>query len=190
MNAETLQYIRTTIGHAIVQEIEFLGETTLEVRKENLIEVLAALKQTPTPGFEVLMDLTGVDYLEPVKRTKVVYWLHNPTNLSRIRVVLYANRDEAIPSVTQLWEGADWYERELYDLFGVRLEGHPDMKRILMPDDWIGHPLRRDYPLTEEPVEFKYGVKPKVPSEIIPRDKNIAQFNLFGTYAESDQRPK
>jgi len=74
-----------------------------------------------------------------------------------------------------LWEGADWYERELYDLFGLYFDGHPDLKRILMPDDWKGHPLRRDYALTEEPVEFKHGVKPKVPSEVIPYVKNFSR---------------
>ncbi|TXI39482.1 MAG: NADH-quinone oxidoreductase subunit C [Nitrosomonas sp.] len=164
-NVEAVTSLREQMAHAIVSEQNFLGETTLEARKEEFKNVLIFLKKN---GFEVLMDLTGVDYLEPTKRTKVVYWLHNPTNYDRFRIVVYADRDETLPSVTDLWEGADWYERELYDLYGVRFSGHPDLKRILLPDDWVGHPLRRDYALTEEPVQFKHGVKPKVPSEIIP----------------------
>lgn len=165
---EVVQQLKIDLSHAIVEEVDGLGEITLEVRKENIREVLSYLKRTPGPGYEVLMDLTGVDYLFPVKRTKVVYWLHNPTTFERIRIIVFAERDEKLPSVTGLWEGANWYERELFDLFGVSFEGHPDLKRILMPDDWVGHPLRRDYALTEEVVEFKHGVKPKVPSEIIP----------------------
>lgn len=149
----------------ILNETEFMGETTLEVSKENLKKVLSFLKQE---GYEVLMDLTAIDYLVPTVRTKIVYWLHNPTNFQRLRIVLFITRQETIPSVTDLWEGANWYERELYDMFGVTFEGHPDLKRILMPDDWRGHPMRRDYSLTEDPVEFKHGVKPKVPSQIIP----------------------
>lgn len=160
------------LGSDIVAVQEFKGETTLEVRKDRMITVLSFLRQTPEPGFEVLMDLTGVDYLHPAKRTKVLYWLHNPSTFQRIRVIVYAERDEVLPSVTSLWAGADWYERELFDLFGVRFEGHPDLKRILMPDDWKGHPLRKDYALTEVPVEFKHNVKPKVPSEIIPYVKS------------------
>lgn len=169
--AEAVQNLRTQLGDVIAEETQFLGETTIEVHQEHLKPVLSFLKQTPGAGYEVLMDLTGVDYLVPKIRTKVVYWLHNPTNLERIRVVVFVGRDDALPSVVDLWEGADWYERELFDLFGVRFDGHPDLKRILMPDDWIGHPLRRDYPLTEEPVQFKHGVKPKVPSQIISHDK-------------------
>lgn len=167
--AEAVQQLKTQWGEALLSELQFLGETTLEFRKERLLEVLRFLKKEA--GFEVLMDLTGVDYLVPVKRTKVVYWLHNPSNYERLRLVVYAAREESLPSVTGIWEGANWYERELYDLYGVRFEGHPDLKRILMPDDWQGYPLRRDYALTEEPVQFKHGVKPKVPSEIIPHVK-------------------
>lgn len=167
--AEAVEHLKSTLSHALLSETEFMGETTLEVGKEHLIAVLTSLKDS---GFEVLMDLTGVDYIHPFKKTKVVYWLHNPVNYQRIRVVLYAERNESLSSVTSLWEGADWYERELYDLFGVLFQGHPDLKRILMPDDWVGHPLRRDYALTEVPVEFKHGVKPKVPSEIIPYVKS------------------
>lgn len=162
---EVIEELKKQLLDVVVGSIHFLGETTLEIRKENLKKVLAFLKNA---GYEVLMDLTGIDYLVPVKRTKVVYWLHNPTHYERIRIVTYAAREEVLPSVTDLWEGANWYERELYDLLGIHFEGHPDLKRILMPDDWQGHPLRRDYSLTEEPVEFKHDVKPKVPSEIIP----------------------
>jgi NADH-quinone oxidoreductase subunit C len=167
--SEVVQEVRTKFGFDIIEMVDFLGETTLEINKVKLKEILSFFKGQ---GFEVLMDLTGVDYLVPIKRTKVVYWLHNPTNFERVRICLYAAREEAIPSVTDIWAGANWYERELFDMFGVRFEGHPDMKRILMPDDWNGHPMRKDYALTEESVEFKHGVKPKIPSEIIPYVKD------------------
>lgn len=165
--AKSIQDLKEKLGNSLISEMNFLGEDTLEVSKENLKQVLAFFKTLPDSGFEVLMDLTGVDYITPIARTKVIYWLYNPTNHERLRIIVFAARGEILPSVTDLWEGADWYERELFDMFGVPFEGHPDLKRILMPDDWVGHPLRRDYALTEEPVEFKHGVKPKIPSEII-----------------------
>jgi NADH-quinone oxidoreductase subunit C len=162
---EVVQKLKEQINHGIVNENNYMGETTLEVEKNSLTSVLLFLKEA---GYAVLMDLTAVDYLVPTIRTKIIYWLHNPSNFERVRIILFIVRHESIPSVTNLWEGADWYERELYDMFGVRFDGHPDLKRILMPDDWKGHPMCRDYALTEEPVEFKHGVKPKVPSQIIP----------------------
>lgn len=155
------------IANMIESEHEFHGERTIEVKKEHLKQVLMQLKTT----FEVLMDLSGVDYLQPEKRTKVFYWLHDPKTYQRIRVIVFVERNGWLPTVTDLWRGADWYERELFDLFGVHFEGHPDPKRILMPDDWKGHPLLKDYALKEEPVEFKHGVLPKVPSKIIPNVK-------------------
>lgn len=158
--------------HVIVGENTCCEEVALEIGKENLIDVLSFFKQSPEPGYDVLMDLTGIDFLEPCAGTQVVYWLHNSTNYQRIRVIVFVKREESLPSVTHLWEGADWYERELFDFFGVQFEGHPDLKRILMPDDWEGHPLRKDYRLTEEPVAFKHGVQPKVPSEIIHLKRN------------------
>ncbi len=169
---EAIAYLKSHFEKSLAEEAEFLGEHTLTLKKAQLKEVLSALRKAPEPGFEVLMDLTGVDYLEPVPRTKVVYWLHNPSNNNRLRIVIWVERNDTIPSVCDIWAGANWYERELYDLFGIRFAGHPNYKRILMPDDWEGHPLRKDYPLTEEIVEFKHGVKPKIPSEIIPYVKS------------------
>lgn len=166
--AEVVEQIKSSQQFTIVKETNFLGQITLELHKDDLKKAFLYLKQTVKPGYEVLMDLTGVDYLFPEKHTKVVYVLHNPTNYARLLITVSLKRDEALPSVTDIWEGADWYQRELFDMFGVHFEGHPDLKRILMPDDWKGHPLQRDYALTEEPVQFKHGVKPKVPSQIIP----------------------
>jgi NADH-quinone oxidoreductase subunit C len=171
--AQTVQHLKAKLGDAILKETECCGAWTLEIDKAHLIEVLSLLKQTPQPGYEVLMDLTGVDYLEPIKGTRVIYWLHHPINLERLRIAVFVKRNETLPSVVSLWEGADWFECEVYDLFGVGFEGHRDLKRILMPDDWMGHPLRKDYALTEESVEFKHGVKPKVPSEIIPYVRDV-----------------
>lgn len=138
-----------------------------QVSLEQIFSRLATLKGAPH-GFEVLMDLTGVDYLKPTPFTRVIYFLHNPVTFERLRLFVDVKREETLPSVVSLWPGADWYERELYDLYGVQIRNHPDMKRILLPDDWKGHPLRKDYPLTEESVAFKHGVEPKIPSEIIP----------------------
>lgn len=171
-SASLIDQLKASYPGAIENVVNFLGQTTLEIRKEDLKKILEALKQKNNYGYEVLMDLTGVDYLFPEKHTKVVYFLHNPENLERLIATVSVGRGGSLPSVTDLWEGAEWYERELYDLFGIHFEGHPDLKRLLMPDDWIGHPLLKDYALTEEPVQFKHGVKPKVPSQIISYVQN------------------
>lgn len=163
--AEASSLLSERMAECIVNKTVFLNETTIEVHKEHSKKVLSFLKLIA--GYEVLMDLTGIDYLQPEKQTQVIYWLHNPRNFERIRIAVFARRNDMLPSVTDLWEGADWYERELFDFFGIYFLGHPDLKRLLMPEDWIGNPLLKDYTLTEEPVEFKHGVKPKIPSEII-----------------------
>lgn len=175
--AEIVQDLKEKYPQVILDEVVLLDQTTLIVAKEQIVELLTYLKQVPEPGYEVLMDLTGVDFLHPVKKTKVIYFLHHPINFQRLRLATFVEREQTLPSVTHLWEGANWYERELYDLFGVRFEGHPDLKRILMPDHWQGHPLRKDYALTEEPVEFKHDVKPKIPSKIIHPHRD--QFNVL-----------
>lgn len=166
--AEAIAALKSRLSDVVVEEQMSFGTPALEVKKEKLIPVLSFLKkESPCTRFEVLMDLTAVDTLAPLPRTKVIYFLHSPKDLARLRVSVTIAREESLPTVISLWEGADWYERELYDLFGVHFDGHRGLKRILMPDNWVGHPLRKDYPLTEEPVQFKGNVRPKVPSEII-----------------------
>jgi NADH-quinone oxidoreductase subunit C len=167
---DAVEAIKIHFPESILQNTTCKHQLTLEIKKEFLKAVLKFLKS----DFEVLMDLTAVDYIHPEKRTRIIYWLHNPENLERIRLATWVAREESIPSVTDLWAGANWYERELFDLFGIVFEGHPHLTRILMPDDWIGHPLRRDHALTEVPVQFKHGVEPKIPSEIITHVKNNA----------------
>lgn len=147
---------------------EHNGQWNVEVKIEHLKSLLQFLK---TGSYRVLIDLTAVDYIFAEKRTKIIYMLHNPENYERICVNLFVTRGQNAPSVTSIFKGADWYERELFDMFGIHFEDHPDLRRLLMPDDWIGHPMLKDYALTEESVEFKHGVKPKVPSEIIPNFK-------------------
>lgn len=163
-----LEEFKDRFADSILKETNFFGEPAFDIQPHSLMEILSFLKNTPAYGYEVLMDLSAVDYLEPTKHTKVFYHLHHPENYSRLRISVSISREGTLPSVTPLWKGANWYERELFDLFGIHFENHPDLKRILMPDDWRGHPLLRDYALTEESVEFKHGVEPKVPSEIIP----------------------
>lgn len=166
--SDVFERLKELYGPSIQEAFEKHGQLSIQVNREKIKEILHLLKETEELGYRVLIDLTGVDYLAPHKHTKVVYWIQNPKTLKRIRIYTLVKREETLPSITSLWAGADWYERELFDLFGVQFTDHPDLKRILMPDDWKGHPLRKDYPLTEESVQFKYGVKPKIPSEIIP----------------------
>lgn len=176
MSQKVADELKSKFANAIVNEQNAFGEITLTVDKAQLLSILQYIKETLQPGFQRLIDLTGVDYLDPYKHTKVVYLLQRPETNERLRIVVLVARQEPLPSITSLWRGADWYERELFDLFGVVFNDRPNIERILMPDDWQGHPLRKDYALTEESVEFKHGVKPKVPSEIIPYVKERTKF--------------
>lgn len=159
-----LEKLKTYFEDSFTMTANAFDPSSIDVKKERLLEVLLFLKQS---GYAVLIDLSAVDYITPEIRTQVIYFLHHPENYSRVNVSVWIKRDEPLPSATSLWKGANWYERELYDLFGVHFDNHPGLTRILMPDDWKGHPLQKDYPLTEEPVAFKHGVEPKVPSNII-----------------------
>jgi NADH-quinone oxidoreductase subunit C len=123
------------------------GELTLEIAPSKIASVCGFLKYDQQ--FVRLSTVTAVDRYPSEPRYEVVYHLHSIERNERLRLKCrLAAHDPSIESVTSVWRGADWYEREVFDLFGIRFTGHPDLRRIMMPDDWEGHPLRKDYPIT------------------------------------------
>jgi len=133
------------------------GELTLHIRPERIREVCQAMRDDPALRFELLSSVSGVDYFgADVRRLHVVYQLTSMTYRRRVRLeTAVPATDPHLPSVTAVYPTADWQERETYDMFGVIFDGHPALTRILMPDDWEGHPQRKDYPLGGIPVEYK-----------------------------------
>ena len=151
MSTEFLALTRVSeaFPEAITEHHSFRADDTLVIKKEWLLPVMKFLKQEPDLDYQILMDLTGVDYLPRRPRFEAVYNLYSLSRKNRLRVkVRLAEEDPEVESVVGLWPIADWLEREVWDMFGVRFRGHPDLKRILMYDGFVGHPLRKDYPIT------------------------------------------
>lgn len=139
---------------AIVDEYEEFGELTLEIKPDRLLDVCRFLAGPPG-SFTMLTDVTCVDFPQEPGRFRMAYQLYSLESAARLRLRVWAGADDpTVDSVTSVWPTANWLEREVYDMFGVRFAGHPDLARILMPDDWVGHPLRKDYPLGGEEVAF------------------------------------
>jgi NADH-quinone oxidoreductase subunit C len=134
----------------------------LHIKRERLVEVARILRDTPSLRFEMCMGVSGVHYPEEKGRElHAVYPLLSLTNNRRIRLeVSVPESDPHIPSLVEVWAGNNWNERETYDMFGIIFDGHPALTRILMPDDWPGHPQRKDYPLGGIDVEYKGAVIP------------------------------
>jgi len=127
------------------------AEVTLEINAEHIVRVCAYLRQVQ--NFVRLSTVTGVDWYPQEPRFEVVYHLHSPERNERLRLKCrLAGANPAIDSVTAVWRGAGWYERETFDLFGVQFRNHPDLRRIMLPEDWEGYPLRKDYPVTGDRV--------------------------------------
>ena len=144
-----VQALRQWDAQAVAGVIEFRGETTVLVPRERLRRVAEYLAAEPSLRFSFLSDITAVDRFPVDPRFEVNYQLLSLDRKERLRLrVQVSAQDPVLPSVTAVWPTANWHERENYDLFGIRFEGHPHLTRILLPDDWEGHPLRKDYPVT------------------------------------------
>lgn len=144
----TVERLRAWDAAAVSSADEFRGELTITVERENLRRVCDFLRSDPELLFTFLSDVTGVDRFPIEPRFELNYHLLSIPRRRRLRVkARVSGQNPVIESVTSVWPTANWHEREVFDLFGVRFEGHPDLRRILLPEDWEGHPLRKDYPV-------------------------------------------
>jgi NADH-quinone oxidoreductase subunit C len=120
---------------------------TIYVPADALVPTCVALTDAPSLRFNVLIEVTAADYLPRSPRFEVVYHLLSVSNRRRLRLKVRVGADGMVPTVQQVWPGAGWPEREVWDMFGIVFDGHPDLRRLLMPEDWDGHPARKDYPV-------------------------------------------
>ncbi len=150
-----LERLRARFGNRILGTHDDRGDAIAVVDRAALREILAFCRDDPDLRFEMLMDLTAVDYLkfpgrEDGPRFEMVYHLYSLTHNHRVRLKVSVEEDDpVVPTAVSLWPIANWFEREVWDMFGIRFEGHPDPRRLLMYEEFQGHPLRKDYPINK-----------------------------------------
>lgn len=146
----TLEKIREKFGDAIIESHSDLGQDTVVIAKSALFELAKFLKEDPELTYNFLMDLSAVDYWKRKPRFEVVYHFFSLEKNFRVRVKApVGGAEPEIDSLTLLWKGANWYEREVYDMYGIKFKEHPDLRRILLYPEFEGHPLRKDYPVAK-----------------------------------------
>lgn len=165
----TADRLREQFPDAVIAVREMAGEQTVVVDRENILEILRFLRDDEELQYNFLSDLTAVDFLGRVPRFEVVYHLLSMPNKRRVRLKVLVEDGTPAPSVVGVHPTANFLEREVYDLFGIEFDGHPSLRRILLPEDWEGYPLRKDYPLGYEPVAFSHN------EDRIYRDKPFAE---------------
>ena len=154
---EIAERVREVFPEEVLAVSEFRGQVSVTLRKTRIRDVSRYLHDDPELYFDYLIDVCGVDYLgKKEKRFELVYHLYSIKHRRMIRLKAEVGEEDlTIDSVTSVWIGANWHERETFDLFGITFSGHPDLRRILMPEDWEGHPLRKDYPLKGPATEWQ-----------------------------------
>ncbi len=145
--------LQAAMPGAITQLSFYVGDWTVIVAADTLLAVATFLRDTPATAFNFCSDVTASDWPSRPQRFDVIYSLYSTKYRHRVRLKVRASEQDGVPSVSGIWPAANWLEREVWDLFGVNITGHPDRRRILMPDDWQGFPQRKDYPL-EGPGEL------------------------------------
>ncbi|OGQ45288.1 MAG: hypothetical protein A3H42_00820 [Deltaproteobacteria bacterium RIFCSPLOWO2_02_FULL_46_8] len=147
-----LERLKEVFGPAILETSSYLGNETAVVAKEKIVDVIKFLRDTKGLEFNFMMDLCGADYPERALRFEVVYNLYSLSTKGRVRLkVRVPESNPSLPSICSLYKAANWFEREAYDMFGIRFEGHPNLKRLLTFEEFEGHPLRKDYPVNKRP---------------------------------------
>ena len=151
MSTSYIDRIKSKYPRIIIDSNNFRGEQTITVKKESVLELLKFLRDDPELDFKFLMDLTAVDYLNRKDtRFEVVYHFYSLKHKGPLRIKIPVGEDDCtVDSVSSLWKTANWYEREVWDLYGIKFDDHPDMRRILLYEEFKGHPLRKDYPINK-----------------------------------------
>jgi len=179
-------YLKEKLGDDIESAVVAYGDLTITVAPGDIIDVLNFLKRDVQCQFISIIDICGADYPSRQRRFDVVYHLLSPRQNQRIRVKVEADEETLVPSATAVYPGADWYERETYDLYGVLFTGHPDLRRILTDYGFEGHPLRKDFPLTGF-VEVRYDDEVKrVVYEPVRLAQEFRQFDFLSPWEGTD----
>jgi len=150
--SELIADLRKQYGSGIIEASRYLGQRYVIVDISILQEILVRMRDAE--GFDYCVDITAVHYPKREQQFDVVYVLYSFPHNERIRVKTRIKEGEHVPSAVPIWETANWLEREAYDMFGIVFDGHPGLKRILLPDDWKGHPLRKDYDILQQDREW------------------------------------
>ena len=146
-NSLSIKKLKEKFPNAILEVKTFRDEVNVTVQKKDIFEICKFLYSDPDLQYQMLTDLCGVDYFPEQPRFEVVYLLYSMKNQQRLRLKVKVGESESVSSVESIWKAADWLEREVYDLFGIPFDNHPDLRRILLWDGYEGHPLRKDYPV-------------------------------------------
>ena len=165
--------LRERFGGDVLGTHAWRGDPTAEVAPGRLVEICLFLRDDPELAFDFLCDVTAVDYLGSVPRFEVVYHLKSVSRGHRVRLKARVSEDDPrVPSVVEVWRGADWMERETWDMYGIRFDGHPDLRRIYLYEEFQGHPLRKDYPKEKrQPLVSRADLEPAEAERQEDRDR-------------------
>ncbi|PYE28470.1 NADH dehydrogenase subunit C [Rhizobium sp. PP-CC-3A-592] len=179
-------YLRETTGALFAEATIAFGDLTLTTTGESIVELLTFLRDDARCGFINIIDVCGVDYPARAQRFDVVYHLLSPKQNLRIRVKVATSEEEPVPSICSVFPGADWFEREAYDMYGILFTGHPDLRRILTDYGFEGYPLRKDFPLTGY-VEVRYNDEAKrVVYEPVELKQEFRNFDFLSPWEGTD----
>lgn len=180
------QRAKTLLGDRIEESAIAFGQLSLTVHRETIVDAVRLLRDDPESHFVSIIDVCGVDYPEREERFDVVYHLLSPYTNQRIRLKVRTDDETPVPSITPVFPGADWFEREAYDFFGILFTGHPDLRRILTDYGFEGYPLRKDFPTTGY-VEVRYDEERKrVVYEPVKLAQEFRQFDFLSPWEGTD----